>query len=210
MIPDECNDIGFKFGRMEEFWRIKFAQYGDRYVGRIKEDHTLQQKRIESILMTRLRSQDYFEKALDFGCGWGRFIPFFSQFCGHIWAVDLVKEMVDKAAQKAPNVTAIQSKHPFKLPGKESRFDLLWSCFVFQHITDDEVFDVTTKELRRVLKSGARVIIIDNAVDHASHVKPRSVERLAEALELKPTYYASKVTVNQRADDHWLIDGVKK
>jgi ubiquinone/menaquinone biosynthesis C-methylase UbiE len=203
-------ELKLKFGRMEEFWRGKAAQSGDRYVGRLKEDHTLQQKRIESILRTRLLPTDYFENALDFGCGWGRFIPFFAQFCGHIWAVDLLKDMVKKAAEQAPCVTAVQSKYPFKLPGKGARFDLLWGCLVFQHMTDDDIFNVSTKEISRVLKPGARVLVIDNAVDKAYHVKPRGVERLATALGLKPGYHASKVTINQRPDDHWLIDGIRE
>lgn len=202
-------DLPLKFGKMQEFWQKKSAQQGDRYVGHIKENHNIQQKQIESLLRERLKPEDYFESSLDFGCGWGRFVPFFSQFCGHVWATDLLKAMVDKAALKAPNVTAIQSKWPLKMPGRGRRFDLLWASLVFQHIVDDEVFDATIVEIGRVLKPGARVLILDNIVDKAHHVKPRGVKKLAEALRLQPGYYSSNVTINQRPNDHCLIDGIK-
>ncbi len=198
-----------RFNDLRSFWEKTVARRGDGYVGRQGESHRLQQKRIEDLLRTRLNPNMLYQDMIDFGCGWGRFIPFWAQFAGHIWAVDLLDDMLRRAKQEAPTVSTVCSQWPFRIPMKTPRVDLLWACLVFQHICDDAIFEGTLAELGRVLKPGARVLIIDNAVDQAPHVKPRGPEAIATRLGLRPGWSADKVTINNRPHDHWFLDGTK-
>jgi len=196
------------FDQHVRFWESK-SKKGESYVGRIGEDHLLQKKAIESLLMTRLKTTDFFTDGLDFGCGYGRFVPFLSNFCGHLWAVDIVPDIVERVRGVAPTVSALKVSHPIILPFKGGRIDFVWACLVFQHLVAPEFFSAACQEIRRVTKPGARMIVIDNAVDKAPHVSPRGPEVLTRELGFRPGWYADKITINKRPQDHWLIDGVK-
>lgn len=198
-----------RFAEHRAFWEKTVAQRGDGYVGRNGESHKLQQKRIEDLLRSRLNPNMLYQDMIDFGCGWGRFIPFWAQFAGHVWAVDMLPDLLRRAKQQAPTVSTVCSQWPFQIPMKKPRIDLLWACLVFQHIVDDEIFVGTLTELSRVLQPGARVLIIDNAVDQAPHVKPRGPAVIAKGLGLRGGWSADKVTINNRPQDHWLLDGTK-
>jgi ubiquinone/menaquinone biosynthesis C-methylase UbiE len=200
------NVVADKWRKNQSFWQSKMARQGVSYVGRVGEDHHYQAKMIERLYWGRVGQDAYFTDALDFGCGYGRFAAMLSNSCGHVWAVDMLEEMLSQVRGSAPNVTPIRCTWPPRLVNHDNSMDLLWACLVFQHIVDDDLFTGTMKELSRLLKPGARVIIIDNAVDHAHHVKPRGPEVLMKALNAKIDY-ADKVTINKRTNDHWLIDG---
>jgi SAM-dependent methyltransferase len=195
------------FNQMTEFWRGKAGSRGDGYVGRLGEKHDIQTQRIEDILRMRLDPTTFFDEAIDFGCGWGRFIPFLSNYCGHIWAVDLLEDQALRAASSSAAVSSFTFRYPGQLPVSGPDIDFLWVCLVFQHIIDDEMLASICQELRRVLKGGARVMILDNAVDRASHVKPREPSIFADLLGLRKGWRADLVTINKRANDHRLIDG---
>lgn len=194
-------------GKLKSYWTARAAAQGHGYVGRISEDHLFQQKRIEDMLRKVLTPNLYYPEMVDFGCGYGRFIPFWSAFAGHITAVDLIPDMLKAAAAQAPHVTAVSSKAPLRLPLPDGLVDALWGCLVFQHIVDEELFQSVARELTRVLKPGARVLLLDNAQDKAPHVKPRGPQALANAFALRRDYRADLVTINQRPQDHWFIDG---
>jgi SAM-dependent methyltransferase len=198
-----------KFMRMLNFWMNKVSERGDGYVGRVGEGHDLQRQKIEDILRTKFDKDTFYYDAMDFGCGWGRFEPFLSDFCGHIWAVDLLEDMVQRASSVAPLVTPFRMSYPVSFPLSKPKFDLLWACLVFQHITDESLFEDTLNEIRRVLKPGARILILDNAKDRAPHVRPRDPQRFAQLLGMQPGWQHSLVTINNRPQDHWMIDGVK-
>lgn len=151
-----------------------------------------------------------FPLGLDFGSGWGRFLPFLSEICGHVYAVDVVPSAIASAYEKIPNVTTHVIDNSYELPVKEKTFDLLFCCLVLQHIVDDRLFVAATQELKRVTKPGAKVIIIDNAIDQAHHVKSRPAEQLGSALDLQPGFNVEKITINERPSDHWLIVGTRR
>jgi SAM-dependent methyltransferase len=199
----------FRFRQQVLFWENKFRSQGESYVGRKGEDFELQTKRIESLLRTRLQVSDFYKNALDFGCGCGRMLPFLSQFCGHLWAADIMPSVLMNASKVVPNVTAFQIGFPLKFPWREPRIDFLWVGLVFQHLTDEPIFRDACEELKRVLRPGARVLILDNGVDRAPHVMPRGPERLGAALNLALGWHAEKATINNAPGDHWLLDGKK-
>jgi len=203
------SEAAVAFERSRQFWHNTARTKGEGYVGRTGESHELQRRRIEDLLRSRISADSFYTDVLDFGCGYGRFIPFWSEICGHVWAVDLLPDMLKRAKGKSKTVTALQANWPFRLPMQEPQIDLLWTCFALQHVTDDGIFTETMQELRRVLKPQARVLMLENAVDHSHHIKPRKPQYLAELLGLQPGWTSDLVTVNNRPRDHWLLDGVK-
>lgn len=182
----------------ELFWR-------SRHLNNIQPSEP-QTKAVESLLRTRIAKEAYYKDCLDFGCGSGRFIPFLSSFCGHVWAADIVPELLADAEKQALTVSPIHIKWPIKLPCS-NRIDFLWAGFVFQHITDDRILLSVLKELSSCLQLGAKVFILDNAVDRASHVKPRVPDLFASHLRLGISWRSNRVNVNKTADDHWLLEG---
>lgn len=195
---------------MKRFWDARYAQRGEGVVGRANENHHEQTQRIITELNQVMPKGVYFPLALDFGSGWGRMLPYLSELAGHIYAVDLVSSALTAAAEKIPNVTPYLIDTSYDIPVKDKTFDLLFSCLVLQHIVDEQLFQAATREIRRTLKPGATVILLDNAVDQAYHVKSRSVEQLSLALDLQPGFVAKKITINKRPEDHWLIKGVHR
>lgn len=198
------------FDKAKEFWELRYRQSGDGVVGRAKEDHRLQTAKLMAHVRTAIPAGTYFEKGLDFGSGWGRMLPFLSEICGHVWAADIVPAALDRLKQINTNITPCLIGWPYQIPAVTASFDLLFSCLVLQHITSEEFFHHATCELRRVMKPGSTILLIDNAVDQAYHVKSRAPEVLAAALGMEPGYKAEKITINSRLNDHWLILGRRK
>ena len=190
------------FGSLVDFWRGRALKYGERYIGHINEDHRLQRARIEALLRQRLNPTVVYEDVLDLGCGWGRFETFWSEFAGHIWAVDLLPEMLERARLQVPNVTTLKVSWPFRLPLADMSLNLLWACFTFQDIRDAGLFARIAAELVRVLAPQARVLILDNG-------KVREPKVFADALGLRTGWQSGRVNVNSKPQDTWLIDGVR-
>ena len=206
MVEQAETVTSVRHAKWREFWDNR-ARKGSEYVGRLGEPVNNQTLKIESLLRAKLSPIEYYVEGMDFGCGPGRFLPLLSNHCGHLWAVDLVPFALQQAKQRALNVSTIEAAFPLKFSWDKPRISFLWVCLVFQHIVDDDIFARTTAELTRVLVPGARVLILDNATDKASHVKPRGPEVLAKVLKLRSGWTHTRITINSRPNDHWLIDG---
>lgn len=157
-----------------------------------------------SLLKSHIVPGEYYASCLDLGCGSGRFIPILSSFCGHVWAVDIVEELMTAVEYRSPAATAWYIDQEYRLP--DGPHDFLWSAFCFQHMTKDHVFDEVCHEIRRVMKKGARIFLLENAKDRASHVRPRTPDEYAKGLNLAQ-HTAKLVTVNKKLNDHWWIEG---
>jgi SAM-dependent methyltransferase len=179
------------------FWQGRMASRG--------EDR-LQTTKVCNVIRKCMVDTPTYNSGIDLGCGNGRFLPMLSAYCRHLWAVDILSQLVPCIVARSMVATPYIVTEPFKLP--DGPHDLLFACFLFQHLVDDAVFTEVTTELRRVLAPDARVIIIDNAVDKASHVRPRAPADFIKALSLGSTTTAKRVTVNKRENDHWVVDGV--
>ncbi len=195
------------FESLKQFWTTKYKERGDGVVGRVGESHVEQTKKIMAALEPVVPAGSYFPIGLDLGSGYGRFLPYLSNICGHVYAVDLVDSAVQRASEGIPNVTAVVVDRSYQLPVSDKTFDLLFCCLVLQHVVDAKLFIMMMHELRRVMKPGAKMIIIDNAIDQAPHVQSRPAEQLANSLQLGVGWSAKKITINTRVDDHWLIQG---
>lgn len=180
------------------FWTKRFSE---------RPEDELQTTKINSILRSVLSPTRTYRSALDLGCGNGRFVPLLASVCQHVWAVDIVPEVELHVTARGRNVTAwIVEDDNDGLPS--GPHDFLFASFLFQHIVEDAVFKGLTVELQKVLQPGARVLILDNAKDVAKHIRARDPGLVAKALGLS-SWESKLASVNNRPQDHWLLEGVK-
>ena len=99
------------------------------------------------------------ETILDFGCGIGRISKMVSKFSKMVIAIDCSDEMIKKAIEEnsRPNIAYSTSENYLF---KNNRFDAIYTCWVLQHISDNQL----TKEIKKfqeILKKGGRIIILE-------------------------------------------------
>jgi glycosyltransferase involved in cell wall biosynthesis/SAM-dependent methyltransferase len=99
---------------------------------------------------------------LDFGCGVGRFSTRLAS-CGlEVTGADISLRMLQLANKSTVSgLKLLQISPNAPLPFASGAFDALWICTVLQHI-HDSMFTEITKELRRVLKQDALLLICEN------------------------------------------------
>lgn len=197
------------FTRSAEYWRGRFIQRGPLYLTLNPNECRLQLIKVESLLRTRFKPGEYYADGIDLGCGNGRFAPLLSSFVGHIWGLDFIAEPLEAMRKTDVTVSARKLDYPVKLPHLDKSIDIFTAIFTLQHITNDLLLEETLAEVARVLKPGARVITLDNASDHHAYLKPRNPNKLAEMLGLRKGFHFQRVTINNKPNDHWLIDGIK-
>lgn len=198
------------FTRSAEYWRGRFVQRGPLYLTLNPNECRLQLLKVESVLRTRFKPGDYYADGIDLGIGNGRFAPLLNSFVGHLWGFDVIDEPMATVPKLDQLVSTHKLDYPVKLPFSDKSMDFFISFFTLQHITHDELLEEILAEVQRVLKPGARVITLDNAIDHHAYLKPRNPNRLAELLGLRKGFHFQRVTINNKPNDHWLIDGIKE
>lgn len=95
-----------------------------------------------------------FDRALEFGCGAGRFLPHFQKRFTEVWGADVSREMIDLASRYSPQckfhlVTGADLKF---FP--DSHFDLIYSFLVLQHLPNRYAVTGYIKEFMRILRPG--------------------------------------------------------
>lgn len=132
-------------------------------------------------------------RALDFGCGTGRWTPHLAAHIGYALGVDLLPEFVDYAEAHRPPTCGLSrlEYRPYMrghIPAPDASFDVLWVCMVLGAILDDDMLAATARELRRVLRPGALVFLIDSVSRddgqpiRTSHWVSRTVEEYQAVL----------------------------
>lgn len=178
-----------------------------RFKSRELIPHPQHLKDIENSATERLEGS-FFKYALYFGCGTGELVTeALGPRCGHIWAMDVLPEALEQAKKRAPHVSTRRLRWPINITGPRGMIDLLVASTAFQFIPDDPLVAELVQHLALWLKPGARVIILDNAVDRAIHMKPRDPRLFAHGFDLRPGWVSNKVKINGR--EHWLLDGVR-
>ena len=128
--------------------------------------------------------------ALDLGCGPGFWTLPLAEIIGPqgiVWALDVSQEMLDALAERKPpsQVRLLRSELPhIDLPA--GSVDLIWGAFVVHEV---EPLPGLTIELRRVLRPGGSVALLDWRPDAVHQDGPPLDHRLAPA------------TVNQALQD---------
>lgn len=139
------------------------------------------------------------KEALDYGCGTGRSTQFLNSLGFRTVGVDISENMLQIARQMnlKDNYYLIKSG---ELPFPSETFDLVFSSFVFLEISTIEEIIVVLSELKRVLKSNGKIIIITAIVDDikdkwetCSYDFPENEHYLNSGDPLKLYIYTSEI-----------------
>ena len=96
------------------------------------------------------------QKAIDVGCGGGRYSRYLKQKCIDVLAVDKYKEMA--VSLKEDNISFMQANMD-NIPVNDDKFELILSIGVIHNAITKKEFIDTIKEFYRILKNGGYVIL---------------------------------------------------
>lgn len=107
------------------------------------------------------------QRVLDIGCGTGRWAELVVNRLPHaeVWGLDLSERMLEHAAVRAkdyPGRMHFTHGNSQELPYEDASFDLVTCSHSFHHYPDQLK---VVKEMRRVLKPGGRVMLVDGCRD---------------------------------------------
>jgi len=137
-------------------------------------------------------------RALDIGCGKGRFARIFQErYPGaEMWGLDISEEMLKLVPAgihtRAGSMTA--------LPFEDGWFDAAYATESLEHAVE---IDVAVGEICRVVKPGGRIAIIDKNVEHFGKLKTPEWERWFGRKELERLLRRSCREVRSQYISYW-------
>jgi len=151
------------------------AEYG--YLGAVLDPADTDGRKnafIDTLHKIALRSnlgRRHFSRALDFGCGTGRFLPFLASRASNIVAFDRTPEMLSIAQSSHPtSAECFICSRESVLPFADAVFDLVLSVYVISCTPRDDT-EHLTRELMRVCKPGGMVALIEQ-IDNSRKLSP--------------------------------------
>jgi ubiquinone/menaquinone biosynthesis C-methylase UbiE len=138
------------------------------------------------------------KRALDVGCGKGRFARIFQErYPGaEIWGLDISEEMLKHVPAgihtRAGSMTA--------LPFEDASFDAAYATESLEHAVE---IDVAVGEICRVVKPGGRIAIIDKNAEHFGRLKTPEWERWFGRKELERLLSRSCREVRSQFISYW-------
>jgi SAM-dependent methyltransferase len=180
------------FGRARSdlrWWRRRAQRRGIRSVFNLAHSADQLQQVTEKqiallfpILQQYLRGDE--KLVLDFGCGPGRFTSRLAALIrGRAIGVDPIARLLE-LAPRHPSVEYRLLERGI-IPVESNSVDVVWICLVLMTITDANALQQAIVELRRVLRPGGLVFLVENtdARPHSAHLHYRST---AEYTALMP------------------------
>lgn len=101
------------------------------------------------------------EHVLDLGCGTGRISGWISNRVAKVCGMDLSFDMLRASEADLHQQATLVAGSSLNIPFRNESFDLALSIWMLQHIVDVDDFRTTVSEIRRVLKQGSRVFLIE-------------------------------------------------
>jgi len=98
------------------------------------------------------------DKVLDLGCGNGRLYQLFTDLSIDYTGLDLSEELI-KIAQKNISTGKFVVGEMTKLPFVDGEFDIIYCIAAFHHLPNEELRLKALGEMKRVLKTGGRVVM---------------------------------------------------
>ena len=155
-----------------DYWESRAKQFGKRAVFNISHTEeeldkvTLKQKReIFPQLKKILKGNE--KTILDFGCGSGRFTKNLAELIdGKSIGVDPIKSLINLAP--AGDNVEYKIMREGRIPLEDHSIDIVWICLVLGGITKDEILHKTILEIKRTLKPGGVIFLIENTSDKDS------------------------------------------
>jgi len=188
------------FSETLKYWTKRKKQFGDRAVGNVAEDRT-RQGTVISAELAKVLDNRFYTHGLDFGCGYGRLMPYLSAHCGHIWAVDIFDDWVDRSSLENNNVTPV-TLDSYVLPFETGTFDLVADIMTVQSINEKDQA-TTLRELARVTASGGKIISL---MKNGQQLKKLDVSKL---LKLSGFTQTNLDHIDKKRDQYCLIAGTR-
>lgn len=154
-------------------------KYLRRLVG--EKEFLLEGKKISQNIMTILQENNIpiIEKKsiLDFGCGCGRVLRYFSFLSNHsnLYGCDYNKKLVKWCKENLSFAEIAQNNSIPPLPYSQEKFDLIYANSVFTHLTED-LQDKWLSEIERTLKQGGHFIFTFHGESHFENLYPEERE----------------------------------
>jgi SAM-dependent methyltransferase len=127
----------------------------------VPESENRHADRVQRALITAaLRHIDLKDKnVLEYGCGIGRWLPFFHQY-GCRWSgVDISQKMLELAAKRVPSID-FRKIEDLRIPHEDGQFDLVYTVTVLHH-NYYEAQQRIVAEMARVCRPGGHVIFFE-------------------------------------------------
>lgn len=97
---------------------------------------------------------------LDVGCGTGTHLEMYKKFNCHLYGIDTSDAMLERARNRLGAEADLRLVDAAQMPFESGLFDLV-ICMLALHEMDDEVRTSVLGEIKRVLKSDGRALLID-------------------------------------------------
>jgi ubiquinone/menaquinone biosynthesis C-methylase UbiE len=137
-------------------------------------------------------------RALDVGCGKGRFARILQQRypAAEIWGLDISEEML----KHVPAGIHTRAGSMTSLPFEDGWFDAAYATESLEHAVE---IDGAVAEICRVVKPGGRIAIIDKNVEHFGKLKTPEWERWFDRKELERLLGRSCSEVRSQFISYW-------
>ncbi|HWE51269.1 MAG TPA: methyltransferase domain-containing protein [Bryobacteraceae bacterium] len=154
------------------------------------------------------------DNVLDVACGPGLLVCAFARVVRHATGIDLTPAMLDQARaladQEGLNNVTWQQGDVLPLPYDDGQFSIVSARFAFHHFPDPLA---VLKEMRRVRRTGGRIVVADSAPAHdkadafnamellrdPSHVRAMPLEELRQLF--------ADADLDQPRIDHYRVEG---
>ena len=189
------------------YWEQRSLTMGQLSVTPASWNHLRQRQ--ESDKLFKLMGPEWVNRSgaltLDYGCGVGRMSIRLQEAGIKVKGVDVSPNMIKIARDNGVDAALIDNK---RIPYEDDTFDCLFVCTVLQHIPDLDL-QSAVKEIKRVLKPGAFVMLFENCYNKhgrtssSGHVVFREPGEYASLFDGIKEYF--RVTVE--GEEHVLMWG---
>ena len=137
-------------------------------------------------------------RALDVGCGKGRFARIFQERypLAEVWGLDISEEML----RRVPAGIHTRAGSMTALPFEDGWFDAAYATESLEHAVE---IDVAVGEICRVVKPGGHIAIIDKNAEHFGKLKTPQWERWFDRKELERLLQRSCREVRSQYISYW-------
>ncbi|MFQ5951170.1 MAG: class I SAM-dependent methyltransferase [Candidatus Geothermarchaeales archaeon] len=154
------------------------------------------------LIRSALSDLGAFDRALDFGCGYGRLSMVLQEFARDVYGVEREPQLVSVARGLLPSIRFFRVGSLTDLPFADEFFDITLSFTVLQHVPDS-VAPAAVEELKRVTGTGFILLVeeteprvlathIGRSVDtYRRWMLPYELVR-CEERRMEPTYRREK------------------